>query len=93
MQPSPYDAPEFYDLLFETLDFDIPYWLKVAREAGGPLLELGCGTGRVLMRLLEAGADADGLDASVPMIEHFRAKAQPVGLRLSTIRERAALIQ
>jgi SAM-dependent methyltransferase len=79
LKPSPYDAPELYDLLFEALDFDIPYWLKVAREAGGPLLELGCGTGRVLMRLLEAGADADGLDSSAPMIERFRAKVRAKG--------------
>ena len=79
LKPSPYDAPELYDLLFETLDFDIPYWLKVAGEAEGPLLELGCGTGRVLMRLLEAGAAADGLDSSAPMIERFRAKARAKG--------------
>jgi SAM-dependent methyltransferase len=79
LKPSPYDAPELYDLLFETLDFDIPYWLNVVREAGGPVLELGCGTGRVLMRLLEAGADADGLDVSSAMIERFRAKASAKG--------------
>jgi hypothetical protein len=32
--PSLFDAPEFYDLLFDSFDFDIPYWLDVARAAG-----------------------------------------------------------
>ncbi len=77
--PSPYDAPELYDLLFDDLDFDIPFWQKVAREAKGPLLEAGCGTGRVLLRLLESGFDADGLDSSGPMIELFRTKAKAKG--------------
>jgi len=101
LRPSPYDAPELYDLLFETLDFDIPYWLEVAREAGGPVLELGCGTGRVLVRLLEAGVDADGLDSSSPMIKRFRAKARAKGwknravvadMRKFTLRRRYARI-
>lgn len=74
---SPYDSPELYDLLFDALDFDIPFWQKVAREANGPVLEIGCGTGRVLLRLLESGFDADGLDLSEAMVERFRTKARP----------------
>lgn len=76
---SPYDIPEVYDLLFEAFDFDVSLWLKVAREANGPVLEAGCGTGRVLIRLLDAGMDADGFDLSGPMIGLFRAKARARG--------------
>ena len=78
-KPSPYDAPELYDVLFDPLDFDVPYWLDVARQAGGPLLEAGCGTGRILLRLIAAGADAEGFDASAPMIERLRVKARSAG--------------
>ena len=78
--PSPYDAPELYDLLFEDLDFDIPFWLDVARTAGGPLLEAACGTGRVLLRLRQAGFDADGFDGSAAMVGHLRRKAAGAGL-------------
>ena len=78
--PSPYDAPELYDLLFESLDFDHAFWLEVGRNAGGPVLDLGCGTGRLLLPLLEAGVDADGVDLSAPMLERLRAKAQAKGL-------------
>jgi SAM-dependent methyltransferase len=79
--PSPYEAPEIYDQLFESLEFDRAYWLRVGREAEGPVLDLGCGTGRVLISLLEAGVDADGVDLSPAMLDRLRAKAAKKGLR------------
>jgi SAM-dependent methyltransferase len=90
-KPSPYDAPELYDLLFDPLDFDIPFWLDVGKRAGGPVLEAGCGTGRILLRLIEAGVDADGFDSSAPMIERLhdkaRAGAWPVSAVVADMRE------
>ncbi len=41
---------------------DLPFWLGLAERVGGPVLELGCGTGRVLVRLAMAGHRAYGLD-------------------------------
>lgn len=78
-QSSPYEAPELYDLIFEGLDFDIPFWLSTGMEAGGPVLDLGCGTGRVLLPLLEAGVVADGVDLFEPMLERARRKAEMKG--------------
>ena len=49
------------------------------RRAPGPVLDVGCGTGRVLMRLLEAGIDADGLDNSEPMLARARERATALG--------------
>ena len=43
---------------------DLPLWLFLAADTGGPVLELGAGTGRVLIPLLEAGVDAQGLELS-----------------------------
>jgi SAM-dependent methyltransferase len=77
--PQVYDDPERYDLVFESLDFDVPFWLEVGRDAGGPVLELGCGTGRVMLRLLEAGCDVDGVDLHPAMLERLRAKAAAKG--------------
>jgi SAM-dependent methyltransferase len=82
---SPYDAPELYDLLLGGLDFDIPFWLETAREAPGPVLDLGCGTGRILLPLLEAGVDADGVDLYQPMLEQARKKAAVRGFRLRLV--------
>jgi SAM-dependent methyltransferase len=78
--PSPYDAPDLYDLLFDSLDFDIPYWLDVARSAGGPVLEAACGTGRLLFPIVKAGFEIDGFDASPPMIARLKEKAGSSGL-------------
>ena len=79
--PSPYEAPELYDRLFETLDFDRAFWLRVGREARGPVLDLGCGTGRVLIPLLEAGVDGDGVDLFQAMLDRLKAKAEKKGFR------------
>lgn len=41
---------------------DIPFWLSLAQQQGSPVLELGCGTGRVLLPLAKAGYHVTGLD-------------------------------
>src|SRR6266853_140065 len=48
---------------------DVPFWRRVAAGAGGPVLELGCGTGRVSRPLARAGVDLVGIDRSAPMLE------------------------
>jgi SAM-dependent methyltransferase len=50
---------------------------------GGPLLELGCGTGRVLLPLARAGHEVVGLDLSPEMLDRCRAKidGEPVEVR------------
>ncbi len=53
---------------------DIDFYLAFARKQGDPILELGCGTGRVLLRLAEAGFRVVGLDLSKPMLARCRAK-------------------
>lgn len=80
--PSPYDAPELYDLLFDSLDFDVPYWLEVGRGAGGPVLEMACGSGRLLLPILRAGVAIDGFDASPAMVRRLEERARAEGLEV-----------
>jgi ubiquinone/menaquinone biosynthesis C-methylase UbiE len=47
---------------------DVPFWRRVASAAGGPVLELGCGTGRVSLPLARAGVELVGIDRSAPML-------------------------
>ena len=47
---------------------DVEFWVTAAREAGSPVLELGCGTGRVLIPTARAGIETVGLDASASML-------------------------
>jgi SAM-dependent methyltransferase len=53
---------------------DIPILLALARERGGPVLELGCGTGRITMGLAAAGIDVVGLDRSRPLLDRLHRK-------------------
>ena len=60
-----YDAA--YAALPELGD-DVDFYRDLAREAGGPVLEIGCGTGRVLERIAADGLPCTGLDASPEML-------------------------
>src|SRR3954470_8087291 len=51
---------------------DVPFWRRVAREARGPVLELGCGTGRVSLPLTRAGVTLVGVDRSERMLARAR---------------------
>jgi SAM-dependent methyltransferase len=64
----------FYDL--ENADFtdDLEFWVRLAKERGGPVLELGCGTGRVTQQIARAGCAIVGLDNSEAMLALARAK-------------------
>ena len=48
---------------------DLPFWLGLAAQQGSPILELGCGTGRVLITLAEAGYRVYGLDIDPAMLD------------------------
>ena len=51
---------------------DIEFFIDAARRAGSPVLEIGCGTGRVLIPLARAGIEMVGLDASAAMLAACR---------------------
>lgn len=51
---------------------DVAFWQRLASEQRGRVLELGCGTGRILLPVLRAGADAFGIDRSAPMLDRAR---------------------
>ena len=63
-----------YDLEFGTLSEDIPFWVELAKEAGGPALELAAGTGRVAIKVARAGVPVTALDLSPGMLAHLRRK-------------------
>jgi ubiquinone/menaquinone biosynthesis C-methylase UbiE len=58
---------------------DVPFWRRVATEASGPVLELGCGTGRVSVPLAKAGVDLVGIDRSAPMLDRLRTASARAG--------------
>ena len=64
-----YDHVGFYRALR-----DVDFYLDAARESGGPVLELGCGSGRVLIPTARAGIEITGLDLSARMLAVCREK-------------------
>ncbi len=74
-----YTPPELYDLVYSWYDADRAFYVNRAKDAHGPVLEVGCGTGRILIPTLEAGVDIDGLDLRQGMIEICRRKAAALG--------------
>jgi ubiquinone/menaquinone biosynthesis C-methylase UbiE len=65
----------YYDMDSLGMDGDVDFYVEEARESGSPLLELGCGTGRITIRAAESGIEVVGLDISEPMLEIARSKA------------------
>jgi SAM-dependent methyltransferase len=102
---SPYE-PHLYDIVTpETFHGDVAWYRRKARECGGPVLELGAGTGRIALALASDGVSVHALDADPGMLAALRRKvaAQPnevqsrivivdADMRSFQLRERFALI-
>jgi SAM-dependent methyltransferase len=70
----------FYDLEFGSFDDDLPLYRAFAAHAGHPILELGCGTGRVLLPLAAEGYRITGVDLSPAMLTTAQAAVAEQGL-------------
>jgi SAM-dependent methyltransferase len=51
---------------------DLPFYLDLAEHARGPVLEIACGTGRVLIPIARKGIEICGVDNSLPMLNILR---------------------
>lgn len=65
---------QFYDADYRHYRDDLPTILELADECGNPILELGCGTGRVLLPLAQAGHRVTGVDLSPALLDVARSK-------------------
>jgi SAM-dependent methyltransferase len=68
---------ELYDYVVPYRDRpDVGFFVEAAKECGGPVLEVGCGTGRVLIPTARAGVEITGLDLSPHMLEVCRRRLE-----------------
>ncbi len=77
MSLSEYDRldAEIYDAYTRaSIDGDVEFYVEEARRAGAPVLELGCGTGRILLPIATAGIDIVGVDRAASMLAVSRRK-------------------
>lgn len=77
------DAPDLYDLQYAAYRDDVPHYLRLADDVGGPILELGAGSGRLTEALAKAGHQVVALDASSAMLA--RARERLIGLDVELV--------
>jgi SAM-dependent methyltransferase len=81
---SSYDAfAPIYDDWSAVMTEDVAFYVELAQEADGPVVELACGNGRVAVPVARAlGRPVIGIDASPAMIDGARARAAAEGVEL-----------
>lgn len=83
---SEFDAwAEFYDLIHDGIPGDAEFYAEEAGKAGGAVLELGAGTGRITEAMVRAGADVTGLEISGGMLDLCRRRFVGLKLRQPTL--------
>ena len=82
--PDPYavDA-RYYDAIHGAFREDIGLWLSFAGRTDRPVLEVGCGTGRIAFELAAAGHSVTGIDPSAAMLEVARRRADDAALDIA----------
>ena len=80
---------EYYGMLAEFWDLfrgdtstweDRFFYLEVVKKYGSPVLDIGCGTGRILLDFMQQGIDIDGVDNSPDMLARLHQKAEKLNL-------------
>jgi SAM-dependent methyltransferase len=79
-------AAAWHDLECGGYAADLALWSALARESAGPVLELGCGTGRVALHLAAEGFEVVGLDSEQPLLDALADRAAERGLEVETVR-------
>ena len=95
MAASSYDAIPDFGLLYDSVPLyaarqDIGFYVEEAKATRGPVLELGSGTGRILLPIARAGGTIVGLDSSSNMLERCR---QKLAAESAAVRGRVTLQQ
>jgi len=92
---SSYDAIPDFGLLYDNVPLyaarqDVGFYVDEAKAAGGSVVEVGCGTGRILLPIARAGCAITGIDGSKHMLERCRARlsAEP-----PAVQSRVQLVQ
>lgn len=71
---------------------DLPIWRDLAQRAGGPVLELGAGTGRVALELAAHGHEVTALEADAELLAELAARAARAGLTIEALHQDARML-
>lgn len=78
-----YEDPAYYTKNYKKRTDDVRYYVDLAQANGGPVLEYGCGNGRIALPIARAGVSITGVDLSGPMLADLRDRvtAEPPDVR------------
>jgi SAM-dependent methyltransferase len=79
------EAVAWHDAECASYTADLPVWRELAQEAGGPVLDVGCGTGRVALDLAERGHEVTAVDAERAFVDELARRARQRGLRVDSV--------
>lgn len=80
-----YENPAYYTKTYKTRLEDVRYYVDLARANSGPVLEYGCGNGRITIPLARTGLDVVGLDKSAEMLADLRSRLKLEDDRVSNL--------
>lgn len=69
-----YENPAYYTKTYKSRLEDVRYYVDLARIQNGPVLEYGCGNGRITIPMARTGTHVVGLDLSAEMLDNLRAR-------------------
>lgn len=76
-----FNEPELYDLEFGGWEPQGPFFESVARQQGGPVLDIACGTGWLAIPLARAGLAVTGVDIVPAMLARAQEKSEGLPIR------------
>ena len=79
------DRVIWHDVECASYEVDLPLWRELAAAAGGPVLDLGAGTGRVALDLAQRGHDVTAVDSDSALVGALAERARERGLRVHTV--------
>jgi SAM-dependent methyltransferase len=85
LRPPVSPAVMWHDVECGTYTADLPLWRRLARDAGGPVLDVGAGTGRVALDLARAGRRVTALDVDPELLGALGERAAAAGLEIPLV--------
>jgi SAM-dependent methyltransferase len=79
------EAVIWHDVECASYSADLELWEQLASAARGPVLDIGCGTGRVALHLAALGRRVTGVDADPDLIEALAARAREAGFDVDAV--------
>jgi SAM-dependent methyltransferase len=83
--PAIADTVIWHDVECGSYEADFPLWRELASQAGGPILDVGAGTGRIALDLAGRGHDVTAVDADAALTDALAERARERGLRVRAV--------